>query len=130
MHLTLKNLEIKRLTKGDIPKVPFFALKNKILRKNYDLSIVFTTPAEMRVLSQKFKGNKDHKNILSFPLDTSSGEIIISLKEVRSEAKNFDRNYKEHLKYIVIHGMLHLAGLTHGSKMESEEKRLMSNRGF
>lgn len=120
-----KNLEVKRMTKGKLPSLPFVRLKNEILGKDYDLSIVFTPQKTLEGLSHQFKGNKDHKNILSFPLDKNSGEIILNLETIRLEAKKFDKKYINYLGFLVIHGMLHLKGFTHSSKMESEEKRFV-----
>ncbi len=119
-----KNLEITRTTKGKLPSLPFVRMKEKILGKNYSLSIAFVDKKTISNLSKEFKGDTSHKNILSFPLDKISGEIVINLETVRLEAKKFDRTYMEYLSFLVIHGMLHLKGFAHGSKMESEERRL------
>jgi probable rRNA maturation factor len=106
-------------------------MKKEILGESYDLSISFVKKETIEDLSQQFKGDKTHRNILSFPLDKTmpahagSGEIILNLQTIRSEAKNFDKKYLQYLGFLVIHGMLHLKGFTHGSKMESEEKRLV-----
>lgn len=120
-----KNLIIKRMTKGKLPSLPFVRIKNEILGKEYSLSIVFVDIKTIESLSKQFKGNKDHKNILSFPLDKDTGEIILNLGTIRTEAKNFDKKYLEYLGFLVIHGMLHLKGMTHGSKMEAEEKKFV-----
>ena len=40
-----------------------------------------------------------------------------------SQKKKFDRNFKELLGYLVIHGMLHLKGFEHSSRMDREEKK-------
>ena len=122
---SLKNLEIKRMTTGKLPSLPFVRMKKEILGESYDLSIRKEKKETIEDLSQQFKGDKTHKNILSFPLDKNSGEIILNLQTIRSEAKNFDKKYLQYLGFLVIHGMLHLKGFTHGSKMESEEKRLV-----
>ncbi|MDQ5883140.1 MAG: putative rRNA maturation factor, partial [Patescibacteria group bacterium] len=83
-----KNLEVKRITKGKLPSLPFVRIKNEILGKDYDLSITFVNKKTIEGLSNQFKGNKDHKNILSFPLEKTSGEIILNLQTIRIEAKN------------------------------------------
>ena len=122
-----KNLDITNMTKGTLPRVPFALLKKEILGETYELSIVITNLAHMKKISYQYKGDASHTNVLSFPISKNSGEIFLCNSVIKNEAKNFDHTYEKHLKYIVIHGMLHLAGMTHGSKMESEEKRLMSN---
>ena len=120
-----KNLEVKRMTKGKLPSLPFVRIKDEILGKEYELSITFVQKKVIEELSNQFKGDKSHKNILSFPLTKKSGEIILNLETIRKEAKNFDKKYMEYLGFLVIHGMLHLKGHVHSSKMEAEEKKFV-----
>jgi probable rRNA maturation factor len=126
-----KNLEVKRMTKGKLPSLPFARMKDQILGKNYDLSITFVQKKVIEDLSNQFKGDKSHKNILSFPLtktlpaQAGSGEIILNLETIRTEAKNFNKTYIRYLGFLVIHGMLHLKGHVHSSKMEAEEKKFV-----
>ncbi len=120
-----KNLTVKRITKGKLPSLPFVRMKDQILGKTYELSIVFVDKKTIEKMSQDFKGNKKHTNILSFPLEKNSGEIVMNLQTIRTEAKNFDKKYVEYLGFLVIHGMLHLKGFVHSSKMEVEEKKFV-----
>ncbi|MEZ4103380.1 MAG: rRNA maturation RNase YbeY [Candidatus Paceibacterota bacterium] len=120
-----KNLTVKRMTKGKLPSLPFVRIKNEIIGKDYDLSITFVDKKTIEGLSKRFKGDKSHKNILSFPLTKNSGEIILNLQTIRLEAKNFDKKYIEYLGFLVIHGILHLKGFVHSSKMEVEEKKFV-----
>jgi probable rRNA maturation factor len=113
-------------TKGTLPRVPFALIKKEILKDEYELSISFVSVSQMEKISQEWKGDKTHKNILSFPFSETSGEIIMNLPTIKIEAKKFERNFENHVIFLVIHGMLHLAGYTHGSKMESKEKLYMS----
>lgn len=128
--ISSKNIEVINTTKGELPSLPFVVLKEKILGKAYELSISFIDIKKMKELSIAYKGDDTHTNTLSFPLNKKSGEIIMNLTQIKKEAKSFNRSFEEHLLFIVIHGMLHLKGLTHGSRMESEEKRLMRVFGF
>ncbi len=118
-------VEITNLTKGALPKAPFGVLAAKILSANYELSLTFVPPAKMRTFSQQYKGDPTHMNVLSFPISKISGEIIVCPATAKTEAKEFDHTYEQHLSYLVIHGMLHLAGYHHGSRMESAEKSWM-----
>jgi len=117
-----RNLNIIRQTKGRIPVLPFVDIKNAILGDDYDLSIVFPTLGNSKKLHQQWKKKSGPVNILSFPLDNNSGEIILTLSKARSEAKKYQRSYHNHLIFLLIHGCLHLKGMTHGAKMEKEER--------
>lgn len=116
------NVTIIRQTKGRIPILPFVEMKRVILGDEYDLSLVFPTLEHSRELHQKWKKKSTPVNILSFPLDDESGEIIMTLSQARSEASKYGRNYQNHLIFLFIHGCLHLKGMTHGAKMEKQER--------
>lgn len=119
--LECKNLTIQRQTKGRIPNLPFVQVKNDILGKDYELSLFFPNTKTSIELHKKWKKKDDVVNILSFPLDEYSGEIILTLNAARREAKNFNHTYYQHILFLFIHGCLHLKGMTHGAKMEKEE---------
>ncbi|MAQ77437.1 rRNA maturation RNase YbeY [Candidatus Campbellbacteria bacterium] len=116
------NFTIQRRTKGTIPNVPFLELKNALLGKKYELSLVFPTLKESIELHTAWKNKSNPVNILSFPLDDNEGEIFITLSKARSEARKYGRTYHNHLIFLFIHGCLHLKGMVHGDKMEEAEK--------
>ena len=79
----------------------------------------------------KKKYDKDYPtNILSFPLDETSGEIYISLLTVRRDAKKFAMTYQKFLQLLMVHGMLHLKGYDHGSTMERIEAKFRKQFGI
>ena len=124
--LETKNLTLIRKN-GPIPVVPFLPIKEKILGKEYVLTVVFCTPEESRLRNKEYR-NKDYPtNILSFPLDETTGEIYISLATARHDAKKFDMSYKKFLHLLVIHGVLHLKGHDHGSTMEELEDKYLKS---
>lgn len=98
-------------------------IKNKVLGINYELSLVFASDALTRRLNRIYRGIDKPTNILAFPLSKTSGEIFIN----PSRAKPFS------VKYLFIHGLLHLKGTEHGDTMEQAEKKLLhgaSNRSW
>lgn len=113
-------------TKGTLPRVPFLALKEKILGKKYELSIRFVAPAEAQTLNITHRNKEYIPNTLSFPLSETSGEIILCRSAMRREYKQFDMTYDSYLIFIVIHSMLHLKGYEHGSTMERKERALLA----
>jgi len=100
----------------------FDKLKNEILGKKYDLSIVFVNEKKSKEINKKYRNKNKATNILSFPLRKNMGEIILCPVVIKKEAKNFNKNFSEFLDFLVIHGMLHLDGMEHGSRMEEREK--------
>lgn len=124
MTLEAHNLTVS--TDGTLPRVPFLALKEKILGKSYELSIAFITPTRAQALNVTHR-NKDYiPNTLSFSISKSAGEIVLCKSALRREHKKFAMSYEQYLIYIVIHSMLHLKGMKHGRIMESKEKHLLA----
>ena len=124
------NFSIINLTKKKIPELAlptgrqaFLLLKNDILGKNYNLSLAFIGKSEMRKLNKAHREKDKATNILSFPLSKNSGEILICPDVVRTETGKFNKNFRELLGFLVIHGCLHLKGMEHGSTMERAEKK-------
>lgn len=113
------------MTKGTPPRVPFVAIKNKILGKDYNLSLVFATKSLSHKLNLQHRGKDKPTNILSFPLEKKSGEIFLELGQCRKDAPNFDMNYTKFVKFLFIHGCLHLKGMQHSSTMERQEQKFL-----
>lgn len=118
---------INNKTKGaPIPVgVPFALIKDKILGKKYDLSVSFLSPLEQRKINKKYRGKNKTTNVLSFSLSLDSGEITFDLKKVREDAPLFEMSYKKFLKYLFIHGCLHLKGFEHSSTMDKQENKYL-----
>ncbi|MDP3958014.1 MAG: rRNA maturation RNase YbeY [bacterium] len=127
---TFPNLTVIRKTKGKLPRLPFSKLKNAVLGKSYELSIVFASPAETRRLNRAYRNKDKAANILSFPLSKKSGELYLCEREIRKSEKEFGLAGTKLLVYFIIHGMLHLEGASHGSKMRKSEARLHRRFGL
>lgn len=122
--MTFEGHNLSVSANGTLPGVPFLAIKEKILGKKYELSIAFVTPARAQALNVEHRGKDYIPNTLSFPLTPTSGEIILCKRALRAEYKKFGMDYEQYLIFILIHSMLHLIGMEHGSTMEYKEKQL------
>ncbi len=118
-----QNLTIIRKTSGKSPDLPFVRIKNEILGRDYDLTLVFPTLTESVQLHKQWKQKNDPVNILSFPLDDTTGEMYITLGKIRTTARDFGLTYHEMLTYVFIHGCIHLLGNDHGEHMDMLEKK-------
>lgn len=116
------NLTVVRETKGEIPSLPFVQVKEAILGRSYELSLVFPTIENSKKLHKTWKKKSGPVNTLAFPLAPKEGEIIITLSQARKEAKKYGRSYHNHLLFLFIHSCLHLKGMTHGARMEQHER--------
>lgn len=96
-------------------------MKDYVLGKSYVLSLVFCDDILSKKLNGVYKGKNRPTNILSFPLDKKEGEIFLNIKQARREAKTFGRNTANFIGFLFIHGLVHLKGFTHSSRMEAQE---------
>ena len=106
--------------------IPFDEIKDSILGKHYELSLVFADKRTSRRLNRTFRGKDKATNVLSFPLSENSGEIFIDLSTAKDEASKFDMSFEDFVLYLFIHGVLHLSGLEHGSTMDKEESKFLN----
>jgi len=122
----MSNTEIRiSLRKKDLPKINFEKIKDKVLGKSYNLSLLICSDHLAQNLNKKYRGKFYIPNTLSFPYDNKSGEIILNPRRAKKEAKLFGHSYKKHLIYLFIHSLLHLKGFKHGEKMEKAEQKYL-----
>ncbi len=113
---------LKNNTKGKLPRVPYLKIKEHILGKKYVLSLVFVGETLSKKLNNQYRQKNKPTNVLSFPLSKSEGEIFLNLTRAKMEAPKFDDSYTDFVGFLFIHGLLHLKGMDHGSRMERAEK--------
>ena len=125
--INLGSCEITNKTKSTPTPVgvPFVLIKNKILGEKYILSLVLLTTNSQKKINLKYRNKNESTNILSFPLSKTSGEITIDPIKARKDATLFNMTYTQFIKYLFIHGCLHLKGFEHSSTMEKEEKKFL-----
>jgi probable rRNA maturation factor len=114
---------ITNTTKSTLPRVPFLKMKDAVLGKDYSLSLVFIGSQRSKELNKGYRGKNKPTNVLSFSLDKKNGEIFITPEVVRGQIKSFDRKFENLVAFIFIHGLFHLKGMTHGSRMEKAEEK-------
>ncbi len=122
------SFKCKNLTKSNSPisELLFVKIKEKILGKRYELSLVFIGDTRARNLNLNYRQKNYIPNTLSFPIDSGIGEIFLNLKQIEKETNKFQRNYKELIILMFIHSCLHLKGYDHGKEMSLQEEKLLN----
>jgi len=118
-------ISITNKANGKRPRLPFARLKDAILGSEYDLSVALVSPRDSRKLNRAHRGKDKPTNVLSFPYDKQSGELVVDIETSSKDAPNFGMGTQKFLLFLVIHGMLHLKGFDHGSTMERAEKKFL-----
>ena len=118
-------LAISQTTRQPYPHLPYQRMKDEVLGKKYQLSLVFVGESRAREINQTTRSKTYAPNVLSFPLSKDSGEIFMAPSVAKREAKKYGHSYNRHVCYLFIHGLLHLKGLDHGKKMEASEQEYL-----
>lgn len=112
-------------TVSTFPSHPYQAIKDTILGKQYELSLVFIGKTRAATLNKTYRNKLYSPNVLSFPLSEKTGEIFICPTVAHTEAKKYGLSTTGYVGFLFIHGCLHLKGLDHGDTMDSQEKKYL-----
>lgn len=104
-------------------KEDFVRIKEEIIGKKYNLSLVFELPEKSQELNYLYRQKDYVPNVLSFPIDEKEGEIYICIKKAKEEAKEYEMSQKNFIRFLFIHALLHLKGYDHGKEMEKLEEK-------
>lgn len=75
---------------------------------------LLTDDRELRRLNRQFLGRDYPTDVLSFPSGNGSlGDIAISVDRARLQAAEFGHSLEEEIAILMLHGVLHLAGMDH-----------------
>jgi len=107
------------------PSFPYREMKDAILGKKYELSVAFVGTKRAQKLNVGYRQKTYVPNVLSFPLDETTGEIYLCPEIAYPEAKDFNLSKDGYIAFLFIHGLLHLKGHDHGATMEGLEQRYM-----
>ncbi len=114
--------------------------------------VTLTTPENIRETNKQYRNIDKETDVLSFPmfekedldkiidrhllenwkmeLDSENvqdvlGDIVISIKKVKEQAKEYGHSFERELAYMLVHGFYHLRGYDH---MIEEEKKVMREK--
>ena len=75
---------------------------------------------ETDVISFAFLDNEDRVNLLSNPGEVVLGDIYICVEVAINQAKEYGHPLERELKFLFVHGLLHLLGYDHMKKEDEE----------
>lgn len=95
------------------------AVRIKLSRK---VEIIFLAPKDSCELNRKFFKKSVPANVLSFRYGSDYGEILVCPEIIRREAKKQGNAYKYQFAWMILHGMIHLAGMHHEGSREKAKR--------
>ena len=87
-----------------------------------EIVVIAVSSEESLRLNRRYLHKRKPTNVLSFLYGREYGEIILCPSVIRKEAKEQGNTQVFQMTWMVLHGMLHLAGLHH------EKSHLMAKR--
>ena len=91
-----------------------------------DLSVVSCSDEELLVYNRKYLDHDTYTDIITFDHsegDTLAGDLLISLERVRENAVNQGVMFQDELRRVMVHGVLHLAGLKDKTEADAQAMR-------
>ena len=92
-------------------------------RKVGDVGYMFVSDEKILEVNREYLGHDYYTDVITFDYDEDdivSGDVVISLDTVRSNAELFGKEYDDELHRVIIHGILHLCGINDKGPGERE----------
>jgi probable rRNA maturation factor len=96
------------------------------------VDVLLASDASLKKLNREFRGKDKATDVLSFPATAEiaahhSGDLAVSVDTAARQAKAFGHTLDEEIRILMLHGLLHLAGMDHeadGGEMAAREAEL------
>ena len=102
-------------------------------RKTGEIGYMFVSDEKILEVNREYLGHDYYTEIITFDYDeddTISGDIVISLDTVRSNAEQLGKEYMDELHRVIIHGILHLCGINDKGPGEREIMEQAENKAL
>lgn len=102
-------------------------------RKVGEIGYLFVDDEKILEVNREYLGHDYYTDVITFDYDeddTVSGDIVISLDTVRSNAQLFGKTYEEELYRVIIHGILHLCGINDKGPGERQIMEAAENKAL
>ena len=113
--------------------------EEKIQNSKLCMTIILTTPQNIRKINKEYRNIDKETDVLSFPMfekdelhkkienndfeyEDVLGDIVISIEKVKEQAEEYGHSFERELSYMLVHGFYHLMGYDH---IEEEDKKVM-----
>lgn len=126
--------KIKRFSRGIIEK-------EKVEGKNFELHLVFLSRDQMVIANNKHRGVNSETDVISIPLysmknemaaERSSlillGDVLLCEEYICKYCKEYNLQFGEQVKKVIVHGILHLFGYKHDTDEQEKTMNELQNK--
>ncbi|MDO9399753.1 MAG: rRNA maturation RNase YbeY [bacterium] len=125
MLVEVNNQTKKRINISLVKKIAELFLQTYHFN-NKEISLAFVNDQISKKLNKTYRGIDKATDVLSFSMtdvdnDNFLGEIIINYEQIKRQAKQAGHNIQQELIFILVHGLLHLAGYDDATEKGADE---------
>ena len=110
----------------------------KAVAKSYgrrvgEVGYMFVNDDKILEVNREYLGHDYYTDVITFDYDEDdvvSGDVVISLDTVASNAHLFNKTYEDELYRVIIHGILHLCGINDKGPGEREKMEAAENKAL
>lgn len=98
-----------------------------------EIGYLFVNDDKIIEVNREYLAHDYYTDIITFDYsegNTISGDLVISLDTVRTNAELFGKPYREELHRVIIHGILHLCGINDKAPGEREIMEEAENKAL
>ena len=102
-------------------------------RRVGEVGYMFVNDDKILEVNREYLGHDYYTDVITFDYDEDdvvSGDVVISLDTVASNAHLFNKTYDEELYRVIIHGILHLCGINDKGPGEREQMEAAENKAL
>lgn len=102
-------------------------------RRVGEVGYMFVNDDKILEVNREYLGHDYYTDVITFDYDEDdvvSGDVVISLDTVASNAHLFNKTYEEELYRVIIHGILHLCGINDKGPGEREQMEDAENKAL
>lgn len=102
-------------------------------RRVGEVGYMFVNDDKILEVNCEYLGHDYYTDVITFDYDEDdvvSGDVVISLDTVASNAHLFNKTYEEELYRVIIHGILHLCGINDKGPGEREQMEAAENKAL
>jgi probable rRNA maturation factor len=98
-----------------------------------EIALILTSNKHIRLINRRFLNHNYFTDVITFDYSedrTVSGDIFISVDQVRINAESYGTVFEEELRRVMIHGVIHLLGYHDRSDEEREKMSHLENEAL
>ncbi|MFO7670606.1 MAG: rRNA maturation RNase YbeY [Bacteroidales bacterium] len=94
------------------------------------ISFIFCSNPSLRQMNLEYLNHDYFTDVITFDYSEGSvisGDVFISIDQVRMNAGIYRESFEEELRRVLIHGVLHLLGFGDATNVEKQQMRKLEN---